>query len=590
MHYSESSQAEAGQQVDKLRHRNQPVPSALFSENPDPLSNPSNSQNFNVGMNEGNNDHIGSMNDPADDFFQQFANGQQDSAQPGVPATNNTPAVEENDTQIVENMDIPDNENDETDHNERSDNYEEDKQGDYMLSEEAKDHSNFHSQGAKISNQDKQGLEDEIRPNHQEESTNESNNFTSDNPYESYTRKNEQYSPPEKSETPGLDYLTKFTVGSRKASNSGSNAGPFGYSMQHRNREYGSFVGSTPSTPLTSAYLQLNHSRNSGNPSNSHTESVSSFPVTNYEDSEFMIQAYQRKKKAYEKTKSKLLQVESDLHLEKQRVKMFTEENKRLKLAYRKIEKKYKEQVQLNAKNEKEQLKRALELSNKERDLYKREREGLRGDNQNLRKQIQEVVTQNNMLKRQVSILEQQEDVSSDQKVDTIKEQLEYQVQRLKKELDIEGDKNKKWETYANELKVAKQKAESEKNIVMAELTKLRQQVKDLTDKNQHLQTENSNINSKWKICEEELSVLKDNQTKEEEENYDYYNQNQEDTTNQETEDSYNNYEEEMSYQIQEQDTSPQTSFHQPTQKQHWNNPESQEEHKAPPPLQPERK
>ena len=57
--------------------------------------------------------------------------------------------------------------------------------------------------------------------------------------------------------------------------------------------------------------------------SGGHTDSVSSFPVTNYEDSEFMIQAYQKKKKAYEKCKQKLLQAESDLHMEKQRCKMF---------------------------------------------------------------------------------------------------------------------------------------------------------------------------------------------------------------------------------------------------------------------------
>jgi hypothetical protein len=66
----------------------------------------------------------------------------------------------------------------------------------------------------------------------------------------------------------------------------------------------------------------LGGSRNSGN-SGAHTESVSSFQVTNYEDSEFMIQAYQKKKKAYEKCKQKLLQAESDMHMEKQRCKMF---------------------------------------------------------------------------------------------------------------------------------------------------------------------------------------------------------------------------------------------------------------------------
>jgi hypothetical protein len=71
-------------------------------------------------------------------------------------------------------------------------------------------------------------------------------------------------------------------------------------------------------------YLNLRSGRNLDNTgSGGHTDSVSSFPVTNYEDSEFMIQAYQKKKKAYEKCKQKLLQSESDLHMEKQRGKMF---------------------------------------------------------------------------------------------------------------------------------------------------------------------------------------------------------------------------------------------------------------------------
>jgi predicted mannosyl-3-phosphoglycerate phosphatase (HAD superfamily) len=83
---------------------------------------------------------------------------------------------------------------------------------------------------------------------------------------------------------------------------------------------------------LTSALLQMSQSRNSEKNSLNRTDSVSSFPVTNYEDSEFMIQAYQRKKKAYEKCKQRLLEVESELHMEKQRAKMYSEENKRYKI------------------------------------------------------------------------------------------------------------------------------------------------------------------------------------------------------------------------------------------------------------------
>lgn len=105
MHYSESSQAEAGQQIDRLRHLNQPVPSALFNENPDIGSNPSNAQNirppvFNienvqVDTPENHNEQMAALSENAEEMFQQFSNGQQDSAQPGVPATNNNPPVPE---------------------------------------------------------------------------------------------------------------------------------------------------------------------------------------------------------------------------------------------------------------------------------------------------------------------------------------------------------------------------------------------------------------------------------------------------------------------------------------------------------------
>lgn len=93
MHYSESSQAEAGQQIDRLNHFNQP--SNLLNENPEPASNPSNSQNIGMNNNDMNNDQT-SASDSAEDVFQHFANGQQDSAQPGVPATFHLPSVQDN--------------------------------------------------------------------------------------------------------------------------------------------------------------------------------------------------------------------------------------------------------------------------------------------------------------------------------------------------------------------------------------------------------------------------------------------------------------------------------------------------------------
>lgn len=141
--------------------------------------------------------------------------------------------------------------------------------------------------------------------------------------------------------------------------------------------------------------------------------------------------------------------------------------------------------------------------------MYKKDRENLNKDNLRLRKAMQELVNQNNMLKRQVNILEQHEDVSNDQRADTIKEQLDYEVERLKRELFNETEKNKKWEQYSNELKMGKQKAESEKNAVMSELQKLRDQVKELTSKNGQLENECEQIRGKWRICEEELKVLR---------------------------------------------------------------------------------
>jgi hypothetical protein len=178
-------------------------------------------------------------------------------------------------------------------------------------------------------------------------------------------------------------------------------------------------------------------------------------------------------------------------------------------MSYKKLEKKYKQMVQTNAKQEKDQLKRALENSNKEKEMYKNNWEKMNKDNLRLRKSMQELVNQNNMLKRQVTILEQQEDVSNDQKADSIKEQLDYEVEKLKKELYSETEKGKKWEIYCNELKIEKQKAENEKNSIMNELNQLRRQVKDLMDRNGKLEREKKVAESNWRATNEELSNLK---------------------------------------------------------------------------------
>jgi hypothetical protein len=359
-------------------------------------------------------------------------------------------------------------------------------------------------------------LEDAIRPNHQEESASEILDFSSDNPYENTTRKNEQFSSVEK-ESSGLEFIRKMGKQPRGIdSNNGSTSnlhGPFGYHLPNRSGTYSSFAGQSDNIQLTASYLQLNHSRNSGNPgSERHSESISSFHQTNYEDSEFMIQAYQRKKKAYEKCKQKSLQTESDLHMEKQRCKMFQEENKRLKLSLKKLDKKYKQQVQANAKQEKEQLRRALELSNKEKDMYQKDRENLKKDNLKLRKTMQELVNQNNVLKRQITILEQQEDMSNDQKSDTIKEHLDKEINRLKLELTNEAEKSKKWEQFNNELKIGKQKAENDNKSIKEELQSLRKRVKEISDRNTVLENEKSQAHNKAQKYQQELNNLKNTQ------------------------------------------------------------------------------
>lgn len=151
-------------------------------------------------------------------------------------------------------------------------------------------------------NQERQGLEDEIRANHQNEPIISPVELTAENLLEnSPLRKNEQFSSTENEVSKPEN--TKPIVSYQRKSNSRSYVNsntPFGYTMPNRSETYSSFVESSDPSLLTTSYMQMRRNTvNAG--SRGHTESISSFPVTNYEDSEFMIQAYQRKKKAYEK-------------------------------------------------------------------------------------------------------------------------------------------------------------------------------------------------------------------------------------------------------------------------------------------------
>ena len=306
MQYSESSQAEAGQQIDRLRHMNQPVPSALFADNPEPSSNPSNSQYIAINHNENNVDQTSALNDTAEDAFQQLANGQQDSAQPGVPATMFQENQAENNENELENTIEVNQSNRES--------IEEEK-------EEAKELKSFNYENQ--NNQERQGVEDTIRPNpnHQEEVNSESSVFTNDeNPYKNIViRRNEQFSTTEK-EPSGQELNKRATPKTRRQSqpyNSNSQekteekkrtTQPFGYTLgQSRGSNYASFIVpnysdamSIKSEPVqdsikipSSSYpISQSHTLNIND--NTHTNSVSSFSVTNYEDSEFMIKAFQK--------------------------------------------------------------------------------------------------------------------------------------------------------------------------------------------------------------------------------------------------------------------------------------------------------
>lgn len=361
MNYSESSQAEAGQQIDRIRQMNQTIPSSLFNENPEASSSPSNSQNILPPREDHANEELAMHIEGNDEVYQQLANSQMDSAQPGVPATTNLSAP------------IEDPLAEETHHSSHYDDYSQDNKA-YEREEEFEDYkideygaqedfneSSAHSQNYESEvTQERHAAEDMVRPNHQEEMYSDAHNTKETSNYDSnVVRRNEQFSPLEIKDSASLEYSNKASS-SRKQNSSKNLANierteekkrsvnqPFGYEYgAHRTGNFATFIvpstyseqtpyvsqSSMDGSKLTSALLQMSQSRNSEKNSLNRTDSVSSFPVTNYEDSEFMIQAYQRKKKAYEKCKQRLLEVESELHMEKQRAKMYSEENKRYKI------------------------------------------------------------------------------------------------------------------------------------------------------------------------------------------------------------------------------------------------------------------
>jgi len=239
MHYSESSQAEAGQQIDRLRHMNQPVPSALFNENPDVASNPSNSQNVPPVSSEGGNDPMTLASGSNDDVFGQLPNGQQDSAQPGVPATNHPATSEDNANQEVEGASNNLPGTFDLDSQERDEPHQEDTLEQHDPIEEVKENTNIQDHHQE-STHERQRVEDSIRPNHQEELELE---VKEDSPYQNKVRRqNEQSSPSEKNIS-AQDNSNQFNSSSRRQSNGTGSNQPFGYNVgQQRSGNYGSFV------------------------------------------------------------------------------------------------------------------------------------------------------------------------------------------------------------------------------------------------------------------------------------------------------------------------------------------------------------
>ena len=188
---------------------------------------------------------------------------------------------------------------------------------------------------------------------------------------------------------------------------------------------------------------------------------------------------------------------------------MYQEENKRFKQSIRKMEKKYKMMVQANAKQEKEQLRRSLDMCVKEKDMYKRERENLNKDNMRLRKSMQELVSQSSMLQRQIQILEQQEDIGNDQRADSIKEQLDYEIDKLKRDLNIELEKSKRLENVGVDMKAAKEKAEHERNNVEVQLKNMAKLVQQLKDEKANSEIENQQLKNKLDLNQKEIDQLK---------------------------------------------------------------------------------
>lgn len=172
----------------------------------------------------------------------------------------------------------------------------------------------------------------------------------------------------------------------------------------------------------------------------------------------------------------------------------------------------YKQQVQANAKQEKEQLRRALELSNKEKEMYKNDRENLKKDNLKIRKAMQELVNQNYMLKKQIQMLEQQEEIHNDEKSDGTKEELEYQIKKLTQDLTNEINKNKKWERFSNDLKVSKNKSETETRNIKEDLSKLQQKINELQTQNTLLVREKDSSHSRILKYQEEVNNLRASQ------------------------------------------------------------------------------
>ena len=123
-------------------------------------------------------------------------------------------------------------------------------------------------------------------------------------------------------------------------------------------------------------------------------ESISSFQLTQYEDSDYMINAYKRKKVQYDKYKKKCIHYETELYHSNLKVKNYEQENKTLKDKFRKVDSKVKELIQIVAKNEVEGVKKSLEIRTKQRDMYKAEYEKLKSDNGVLRQKEREMVTE----------------------------------------------------------------------------------------------------------------------------------------------------------------------------------------------------